>query len=257
MRPGTVLALVVRRAHLQQHRIGAAGPDALLHPHQPVHPEIQRRRHPDASARHRVVGHRRDDGGAPVPELAHVPGEQHRVLAGGVDVENAIDGGVEVRGQLGACVAGVLVERALHAHTVTPGDEVDVRLRASGLDALGLAAAQRIAPGELLDGLAPKLQGEGVVDPKEVEIRDRIHDRRRHENGERVRRWPRRRGVRRRGHRLLRHRGRGRRVVNHVRASQVATESGMTIGFGAGFGAGADFANKSRVAHVVMHQSMT
>ena len=50
MHPGAVLALVVRRAELHQHRIGGAGPDALLHPHQPVHPQVERRRHPDASA---------------------------------------------------------------------------------------------------------------------------------------------------------------------------------------------------------------
>ena len=111
MHPGAVLALVVRRARLHQHRIGGAGPDALLHPHQPVHPQVERRRHPDTPAGHRVVGHRRDDGGAPVPEVAHVPGEQHRVLVAGVDVEGAVDGGVQVRGLLGEPVAGVLVER--------------------------------------------------------------------------------------------------------------------------------------------------
>ena len=88
---------------------------------------------------------------------------------------------------LGESVAGVLVERAVHAHAVAPGDEVGVRLRASGLDAFGLAAAQRIAPDELLDGLGPHLQGEGIIDRKEVEIRDRVHDRRRHENGQRHR----------------------------------------------------------------------
>ena len=187
MHPGTVLALVVRRAELQQHRVCGARPDALLHPHQPVHPQVERRCHPDASARHRVVGHRRDDGGAPVPEVAHVPGEQYRVLAGGVDVECALDGGVEVRGLLGECVAGVLVERGVHAHAVAPGDAVGVRLRAPGLDALGHAAAQRIAPDELLDGLRPHLQGEGVIDRKEVQIRDRVGDRRRHENGQRHR----------------------------------------------------------------------
>ena len=185
MRPGTVLALVVRRAELQQHRIGGAGPDALLHPYQPVHPQVERRRHPDAPAGHRVVGHRRDDAGAAVPQVAHVPGEQHRVLAGGVGVESAVDGGVEVRGQLGECVAGVFVERGVHAHAVAPGDEVGVRLRAPGLDALGRAAAQRIAPGELLDGLGAHLQGEGVVDRWEVEIRDRVGDRRRHGMGQR------------------------------------------------------------------------
>ena len=130
-----------------------------LHPHQPVHPQVERRRYPDAPAAHRVVGHRRDDGGAPVPELAHVPGEQHRVIAGGVDVECAVDGGVEVGCLFGEPVAGVLVERVLHAHAAAPGDEVGVRLRAPGLDALGLAAAQRIAPDELLDGLGPHLQG--------------------------------------------------------------------------------------------------
>ena len=177
MHPGTVLALVVRRAELHQHRIGGAGPDALLHPHQPVHPQVERRRHPDASAGRGVVGHRRDDGGAPVPEVAHVPGEQHRVLVAGVDVERAVDGGVQVRGLLGESVAGVLVERAVHAHAVAPGDEVGVRLRAPGLDALGHAAAQRIAPDELLDGLGPQLQGEGVVDRQEVEVRDRVRDR--------------------------------------------------------------------------------
>ena len=116
-----------------------------------------------------------------------MPGEQHRVLAGGVDVESALDGGEEVRGLPGECVAGVLVERALHAHAVAPGDEVGVRLRASGLDAFGLAAAQRIAPDELLDGLGAHLQGEGVVDRKEVEIRDRVGDRRRLEDGQRSR----------------------------------------------------------------------
>ena len=216
MRPGTVLALVVRRAELHQHRIGGAGPDALLHPHQPVYPEIERRRHPDASAGHHVVGHRRDDGGAAVPAVAHVPGEQHRVLAGGVDVECAVDGNVEVRGLLGECVAGVLVEGAVHAHAVAPGDAVGVRSRAPGLDALGLSAAQRIAPDELLDGLGPHLQGEGVIDRKEVEIRDRVGDRRRHENGLRVYRWEGRRGVRRRGQRLPRHRGRGRGGVIHA-----------------------------------------
>ena len=42
--------------------------------------------------------------------------------------------------------------------------EVGVRLRASGLDAFGLVAAQRIAPDELLDGLGPHLQGEGVIE---------------------------------------------------------------------------------------------
>ena len=116
MHPGTVLALVVRRARLHQHRIGGARPDALLHPHQPVHPEVERRRHPDASAGRRVVGHRRDDGGAPVPELAHVPGEQHRVLAAGVDVEGAVDGGVQVRGPArrvrGRCARGAWRARA-------------------------------------------------------------------------------------------------------------------------------------------------
>ena len=220
MHPGTVLALVVRRAELHQHRIGGARPDALLHPHHRVHPQVERRRHPDAPARHGVVGHRRDDGGAPVPELAHVPGEQHRVLAGGVNVECALDGGVQVRGLPGECVAGVLVEPALHAHAVAPGDEVGVRLRAPGLDALGLAAAQRIAPGELLDALRPHLQGEGVVDGKEVEVRDRVRDRRRHGMGRRVRRWGGRFGARHRGHRLHRHRGCARRGVNHVRASE-------------------------------------
>ena len=154
-----------------------------------MHPQVERRRHPDASAAHRVVGHRRDDGGAPAPAVAHVPGEQHRVLAGGVDVESALDGGVEVRGLLGASVAGVLVERGVHAHAVAPGDEVGVRLRAPGLDALGLAAAQRIAPDELLDGLRPQLQGEGVIDRREGRIRDRVHDRRRYGMRERVRRW--------------------------------------------------------------------
>ena len=100
-----------------------------------------------------------------------------------MDVESALDGGVEVSGLLGESVAGVLVERALHAHAVAPGDAVGVLPRAPGPDALGLAAAQRIAPDELLDGLGPHLQGEGVVDRKEVEIRDRVGDRRRHENG--------------------------------------------------------------------------
>ena len=187
MHPGTVFALVVRRAELRQHRIGGARPDALLHPHQPVHPQVERRRHPDAPAGRGVVGHRRDDGGAAVPEVAHVPGEQHRVLAAGVDVENAIDGGVEVCRLLGEPVAGVLVERAVHAHAVAPGDTVGVRLRAPRLDAFGLAAAQRIAPDELIDALGPQLQGEGVIDRKEVEIRDRVHDRRRLEKGQRHR----------------------------------------------------------------------
>ena len=91
----------------------------------------------------------------------------------------------EVRGLLGESVAGVLAERGVHAHAVAPGDEVGVRLRAPGLDALGLAAAQRIAPDELLDALGPHLQGEGVVDRQEVEVRDRIHDRRRLEKGQR------------------------------------------------------------------------
>ena len=79
----------------------------------------------------------------------------------------------------------------MHAHAVAPGDEVGVRLRAPGLDALGHAAAQRIAPDELLDGLGPHLQGEGVVDRKEVEVRDRVRhrDRRPHGMGQRVRRW--------------------------------------------------------------------
>ena len=238
MHPGTVLALVVRRTELHQHRIGGAGPDALLHPHQPVHPEVERRRHPDASAGRRVVGHRRDDGGAAVPEVAHVPGEQHRVLAAGVDAENVIDSGVDVRGHLGECVAGVLVERAVHAHAVAPRDEVGVRVRASGLDTLGLAAAQRIAPDELLDGLGPQLQREGVVDRKEVEIRDRVGDRRRYENGQRDGWWGGRLGARHRGHRRYRHRGRARKGVNHVRASEIATASGMNTGSWAGFGDG-------------------
>ena len=146
MHPGTVLALVVRRAELHQHRIGGAGPDTLLHPHQPVHPQVERRRHPDASARRRVAGHRRDDGGAPVPDLAHVPGEQHRVLVAGVDVEGAVDGGVQVRGLFGEPVAGALVERTVHAHAVAPGDEVGVRLRAPGLDALGHARRSASPP---------------------------------------------------------------------------------------------------------------
>ena len=176
--------------------------------------------HPDASAGHRVVGHRRDDGGTAVPEVAHVPGEQHRVLAGGVDVECAVDGGVQVRALLGECVAGVLVERAVHAHAVAPGDEVGVRLRAPGLDALGLAAAQRIAPDELLDGLGPHLQGEGVVDRKEVEIRDRVGDRLRHENGQRVGWWEGPFGAGHRGQRVRRHRGRGRGGVNHAHSSR-------------------------------------
>ena len=97
----------------------------------------------------------------------------------------AVDRGVQVRRLLGEPVAGVLVERAVHAHAVAPGDEVGVRLRAPGLDALGHAAAQRIAPDELLDGLGPHLQGEGVIDRQEVQIRDRVHDRRRLENGQR------------------------------------------------------------------------
>ena len=97
----------------------------------------------------------------------------------------AVDGNVKVRGLLGEPVAGVLVERAVHAHAVAPGDEVGVRLRAPRLDAFGLAAAQRIAPDELLDALGPHLQGERVVDRKEVEVRDRIHDRRRLEKGQR------------------------------------------------------------------------
>ena len=174
----------------------------------------------------RVVGHRRDDGGAPVPELAHVPGEQHRVLAGGVDVENALDGGVKVRGLLGECVAGVFVERALHAHAVTPGDEVGVRLRAPGLDALGLAAAQRIAPGGLLDALGARLQGEGVVDRNEVRTRDRVRDRQRHGMGQWVRRRGGRFGARHRGHRRYRHRGRGSGGVHPVRASQERSADG-------------------------------
>ena len=150
-----------------------------------------------------------------------MPGEQHRVLAGGVDVESAVDGGVQVGGLFGACVAGVLVERALHAHAVTPGDEVRVRLRAPGLDALGLAAAQRIAPGELLDGLGPHLQGEGVIDRWEVEVRARVRDRNRrpHGMGQRGRRRGERCGARHRGHGPRRHRSRGRGGVNHVRAS--------------------------------------
>ena len=123
----------------------------------------------------------------------------------------ALDGGVEVGGLLGESVAGVLAERAVHAHAVAPGDEVGVRLRAPGLDALGLAAAQRIAPGELLDGLGPHLQGEGVVDRWEVEIRDRVRDRRRHGMGQWVRRMGRERfGARHGGHRLRRHRSRAR-----------------------------------------------
>ena len=138
----------------------------------------------------------------------------------------AVDGGVQVRGLLGACVAGVLVEGGVHAHAVAPGDEVGVRLRAPGLDALGLAAAQRIAPGELLDALGAQLQGEGVIDRWEVEIRDRVGDRRRHENGQRVRRWEGRFGARRRGHRLRRHGGRGRGGVNHLRARR----SGLQMG---------------------------
>ena len=227
MHPGTVLAFVVRRARLQQHRIGGAGPDALLHPHQPVHPQVERRRHPDAPARHRVVGHRCDDGGAAVPDLAHVPGEQHRVLAGGVDVESAIDGGVEVGGLLGESVSGVLVERGVHAHAVAPGDEAGVRLRAPGLDALGHAAAQRIAPDELLDGLGPHLQGEGVIDRKEVEVRDRVRDRDRrpHGMGQWVRRRRERCGARHCGHRLRRRRAR--MGVNHVRASGERSVNGQ------------------------------
>ena len=89
----------------------------------------------------------------------------------GVNVERAVDGGVQVRGLLGEPVAGVLVERALHAHAVAPGDGVGVFLRASGLDALGLAAAQRIAPDELLDGLGPHLQSEGAGGRGEVGVR--------------------------------------------------------------------------------------
>ena len=112
-----------------------------------------------------------------------MPGEQHRVLGGGVDIECAVDGDVEVRGLFGESVAVVLVERALHAHAVAPGDEVGVRLRAPGLDALGHAVAQRIAPDELLDGLGPHLQGEGVVDRQEVEVRDRVRELRRHVMG--------------------------------------------------------------------------
>ena len=114
-----------------------------------------------------------------------MPGEQHRVLAGGVDVESAVDGGVEVRGHLGESVAGVLVERGVHAHAVAPGDEVGVRLRSPGLDALGHAAAQRIAPHELLDALGPHLQRKGVIHRQEIQIRDRVHDRRRLEQGQR------------------------------------------------------------------------
>ena len=128
----------------------------------------------------------------------------------------ALDGGVEVRGLFGESVAGVLVERGVHAHAVAPGDEVGVGLRAPGLDAFGLAAAQRIVPDELLDGLGPHLQGKGVVDRQEVEIRDRVGDRRRHENGQRVRRWEGRCGVRHRGHRLCRWQGRGRGRVIHA-----------------------------------------
>ena len=137
-----------------------------------------------------------------------------------VDVESAVDGGVQVRGHFGEPVAGVLVERAVHAHAVASGDEVGVRLRAPGLDALGHAAAHRIAPDELLDGLGPKLQGEGVVDRKEVEVRDRVRDRDRrpHGMGQWVRRRGERFGARHRGHRLRRHRGRTRMGVNHVRA---------------------------------------
>ena len=226
MHPGTVLALVVRCARLHQHRIGGAGPDALLHPHQPVHPQVERRRHPDAPAGRRVVGHRRDGGGAPVPEVAHVPGEQHRVLVAGVDVERAVDGGVQVRGHLGESVAGVLVERAVHAHAVAPGDAVGVRVRAPGLDALGHTAAQRIAPNELFDGLGPNLQGEGVVDRKEVEIRDRVGDRRRHGIGQWVRRQGEGFGVRLRGHGLWRHRGCGCSGVNHVCVSEGRSGNG-------------------------------
>ena len=77
----------------------------------------------------------------------------------------------EVRHLFGEPVAGVLVERALHAHAVAPGDGVGVFLRASGLDALGLAAAQRIAPDELLDGLGPHLQSEGAGGRGEVGVR--------------------------------------------------------------------------------------
>ena len=118
----------------------------------------------------------------------------------------------KVRRLLGETVAGVLVERAVHAHAVAPGDAVGVRLRAPGLDALGLAAAQRIAPDELLDALGAHLQGENVIDPKEVEIRDRVGDRRRYAMEERVGRWEERCGARHRGHRRYRHRGRGRRL---------------------------------------------
>ena len=134
---------------------------------------------------------------------------------------------MEVRALLGESVAGVLVERGVHAHAVAPGDEVGVRLRASGLDALGLAAAQRIAPGELLDALGPKLQGEGVVDRKEVRIRDRVGDRRRRAIGQRVRRWEGRFGARHRGHRLCRRRGCGRGGVNHVHASRERSVNGQ------------------------------
>ena len=147
-----------------------------------------------------------------------MPGEQHRVLADGVDVESAVDGNVKVRRLLGVSVAGVLVERAVHAHAVAPGDEVGVRLRAPGLDAFGLAAAQRIAPDELLNGLGPQLQSEGVVDRQEVEVRDRVRhrDRRPHGIGQQGRRRGERFGARHRGHRLRRHRGRTRMSVDHV-----------------------------------------
>ena len=148
-----VLALVMRRRQLHNHHVGGARPRTLLHTHQPMHPQVQRHRHPHAPAHRKVVGDRRDHRRAAVPALPHVPGQQHGVVVPGVHLERAAHRCVEMRHHRGKLAPGVLAQPPVHPHPVAPRHDVRAGARAGGLDALGLAAALRIAVNELTDGL--------------------------------------------------------------------------------------------------------
>ena len=158
VRARAVLALVDRAGELEQQPVGGARPRALLHAHEAVHPEIERRGAAKPQPRRHVVAHRRGDEGAARELVAHHPGHDDVVLEVRVHGERPPDVHLHIVGDDHEAMTRMLVEQPADLDCVAPGDDVAVVVGEADLGAVELAGALGAAPGVLEHGLGAQLE---------------------------------------------------------------------------------------------------